>query len=380
MKKILLLGSTGSIGVNTLNVIREFRELFSVEALAVNSNITLLTEQIKEFQPRIVVVKDKKAADELRKQLPGKTEILDGSQGLIDVARNCEYDIFVGAMVGFCGLAPTLEAIKRGKRIALANKETLVVAGELVTKLVKQHNAELIPVDSEHSAIFQCLTGEKVNEIEKIILTASGGPFLHSSRESLESVTVKEALNHPNWKMGNKITIDSASMMNKGLEVIEAHWLFKLPAEKIDVVIHPQSIIHSMIEFVDGTIKAALSTPDMKLPIQYALTYPDRLRSSFVSTKLPDIKNLTFFEPDFEKFECLKLAFDALSAGGTAPCILNAANEIAVDKFLKSEIKFTRIQNIISKSLEKIENHKNPGLDMIFECDRQTRRFAEELN
>lgn len=380
MKKILLLGSTGSIGVNTLNVIREFRELFSVEALAVNSNIALLTEQIKEFQPRIVVVKDKKAADELRKQLPGKTEILDGSQGLIEIAQNCTYDIFVGAMVGFCGLAPTLEAIKRGKRIALANKETLVVAGELVTKLVKQHSAELIPVDSEHSAIFQCLTGEKVSEIEKIILTASGGPFLHSSRESLESVTVEEALNHPNWKMGNKITIDSASMMNKGLEVIEAHWLFNLPAEKIDVVIHPQSIIHSMIEFSDCTIKAVLSVPDMKLPIQYALTYPDRLKSSFVTTKLPDIKSLTFFEPDFEKFECLKLAFDALSESGTAPCILNAANEIAVDKFLRKEIKFTQIQSIISKSLEKIENHKNPGLDMIFECDRQTRRFAEELN
>ena len=380
MKKILLLGSTGSIGVNTLNVIREFPELFSVEALAVNSNIDLLKEQIKEFQPRIVVVKEKKAADELRSTLNGKTEILEGSEGLIEIAKHCQYDIFVGAMVGFCGLAPTLEAIKRGKRIALANKETLVVAGQLVTSLVKEHKAELIPVDSEHSAIFQCLTGERVSEIEKIILTASGGPFLHSSKETLENVTVDEALNHPNWKMGNKITIDSASMMNKGLEVIEAHWLFDLPAERIEVVIHPQSIIHSMIEFVDGTIKAALSTPDMKLPIQYALTFPERLKSSFVSTKLPDIRNLTFFEPDLEKFGCLQLAFEVLKTGGTAPCILNAANEIAVDRFLKREIKFTHIQKIISKSLDSIEDHKNPDLEMIFECDRQTRRFAKELN
>lgn len=380
MKKILLLGSTGSIGVNTLNVIREFPELFSVEALAVNSNINLLFEQIKEFQPRIVVVKDKDAADKLRRMVTGNIKILEGSEGLVEIAQNCEYDIFVGAMVGFCGLAPTLEAIKRGKRIALANKETLVVAGQLVTAMVNEHKAELIPVDSEHSAIFQCLTGEKVSEVEKIILTASGGPFLHSSRQSLADVTVDQALNHPNWKMGNKITIDSASMMNKGLEVIEAHWLFNLPAERIEVVIHPQSIIHSMIEFVDGTIKAALSTPDMKLPIQYALTYPDRLKSSFVTTKLPDIKNLTFFEPDYEKFECLKLAFESLSAGGTAPCILNAANEVAVDKFLKREIKFTQIQQIISKSLEKIENHRNPDMDMIFECDRQARLFAAELN
>lgn len=379
MKKVLLLGSTGSIGVNTLNVIREFKELFKVEALAVNTNIALLEEQIKEFQPGIVVVKDRKAADELRKRISGTTEILDGSQGLIEIAKKCDYDIFVGAMVGFCGLAPTLEAITRGKRIALANKETLVVAGQLVTELCRKHNSELIPVDSEHSAIFQCLTGEKGSEVEKIILTASGGPFLHISKEALSNVSVNEALNHPNWKMGSKITIDSASMMNKGLEVIEARWLFNVVPERIDVVVHPQSIIHSMVEFVDGTIKAVLSTPDMKLPIQYALAYPDRLASNFVTTKLPLIGNLTFFEPDYEKFECLKLAFEALSAGGTAPCILNAANEIAVEKFLRKEIKFTQIQQIINKSLEKIENHKDPCLEMIFECDRQTRRLAAEL-
>jgi 1-deoxy-D-xylulose-5-phosphate reductoisomerase len=380
MKKILLLGSTGSIGVNTLNVIRVFKDLFSVTALAVNSNISLLEEQINEFHPECVVVKDEAAADELRKRINGKTEVLSGSKGLIEAAKRCDYDIFVGAMVGFCGLAPAIEAIRKGARIALANKETLVVAGRLVTELCKKHNAELIPIDSEHSAIFQCLEGENKNAIGKIILTASGGPFLYKDKNSLENVTVEEALNHPNWKMGSKITIDSASMMNKGLEVIEAYWLFGYPTEKIEIVIHPQSIIHSMVELVDGSIKALLSSPDMKLPIQYALSYPERLQSCFVTTKLPLIKNLTFFEPDFDKFECLKLAFEVLQSGGTAPCILNAANEIAVDKFLKKEIKFTAIPQIIKKSLDKIENHKTPDLEMIFECDRQTREFASSLN
>lgn len=379
MKKVLLLGSTGSIGVNTLNVIREFGNCFNVTALTVNSNISLLEEQIKEFHPEVVVVKDFKAANELRKKKDLNTEILSGSEGLIKIAKDCDYDIFVGAMVGFCGLAPTIEAIKRSKRIALANKETLVVGGELITSLCRQYNAELIPIDSEHSAIFQCMTGERNTEVDKILLTASGGPFLHKSKEALENVSVAEALNHPNWKMGSKITIDSASMMNKGLEVIEASWLFNLAPSKIEVVIHPQSIIHSMVEFVDRTIKAVLSMPDMKLPIQYALSFPERFKSNFVNTKLPKIKDLSFFEPDFEKFECLKLAYNVLAEGGTAPCILNAANEIAVDKFLKDKIKFTQIPEIIKKSLEKIENHKNPCLDMIFECDRQTREFASEL-
>jgi 1-deoxy-D-xylulose-5-phosphate reductoisomerase len=283
-------------------------------------------------------------------------------------------------MVGFAGLAPTLEAIKRGKRIALANKETLVVAGEMVTRLIKEHNAELIPVDSEHSAIFQCLIGEKVSEVKKIILTASGGPFLHRSKDELHTVTIEDALNHPNWKMGSKITIDSATMMNKGLEVIEAYWLFGLSKNKFEVVIHPQSIIHSMVEFVDGSIKAQLSMPDMKLPIQYALAYPDRLPANHVQTKFHAIKNLTFFEPDFYKFECLKLAYDVMEVGGTAPCILNASNEVAVDKFLNGKIGFTKIPYIINKSLEKIENHKHPGIDQIFECDKETRLFAEQLS
>lgn len=379
MKKVLVLGSTGSIGVNTINVIRQFPERFSVSALTVNTRIDLLEPQIHEFKPQIVVVKDEKLAEELRKRLTVKCEVLSGINGLISVAANLDYDILLGAMVGFAGLAPTLEAIKRGKRIALANKETLVVGGELVTELCKKHNSEIIPVDSEHSAIYQCLVGENIESVNKIILTASGGPFLHLTKEDLQKVTVKDALNHPTWKMGNKITIDSASMMNKGLEVIEAHWLFGLPKGKIEVVIHPQSIIHSMVEFIDGSIKAQMGLPDMKLPIQYALGYPERLESNFNKTCLPDIKTLTFFSPDLEKYECLKLAYQVMDAGGTAPCVLNAANEIAVDRFLNGEIKFSHIPFLINRALENIDNHKSPDIETIFECDKLAREVAAQL-
>ncbi len=283
-------------------------------------------------------------------------------------------------MVGFAGLKPTIEAIKRGKRIALANKETLVVAGELIAELCKKFKAEIIPVDSEHSAIYQCLAGERNSEVEKLILTASGGPFLNKEKKFFENISVEEALNHPNWKMGDKITIDSASMMNKGLEVIEAHWLFNIPKEKIEIVIHPQSIVHSMVEFVDGSIKAQMGLPDMKLPIQYALTYPERCKSNFEKTDLTKIKNLTFIEPDFDKFECLKLAYEVLSSGGTSPCIMNAANEIAVDRFLKKDIKFSQIPYLIKKALDNIENHKSTDIETIFECDTQTREFVKDLN
>lgn len=379
MKKILILGSTGSIGVNTLNVIRQFPDRFSVTALTVNTRIDLLEPQIYEFKPSVVVVKDEKLAAELRRKLTVKCEVLSGIDGLISVAAKLNYDILLGAMVGFAGLAPTLEAIKRGKRIALANKETLVVGGEIVTELCKKYNAELIPVDSEHSAIYQCLVGEDITSVNKIILTASGGPFLHLNKEELENVTVKDALNHPTWKMGNKVTIDSASMMNKGLEVIEAHWLFNLPKEKIEVVIHPQSIIHSMVEFVDGSIKAQIGLPDMKLPIQYALGYPERLESNIQKTNFPKIKNLTFFEPDMKKFECLNLAYEVLESGGTAPCVLNAADEVAVDRFLKGEIGFTQIPSLINKTLDKIENHKSPNVETIFECDKLAREAAAQL-
>ncbi|MDT3695580.1 MAG: 1-deoxy-D-xylulose-5-phosphate reductoisomerase [Ignavibacterium sp.] len=376
MKKVFILGSTGSIGVNTLNVIRNFSDRFSVIGLTVNSRIDLLEQQIKEFNPEFVVVTDECKAKELKSNVGNICEVLSGYDQILNTAAERDYDVLLGSIVGFSGLAPTLEAIKRGKRIALANKETLVVAGEIVTKLVLENNAEIIPVDSEHSAIYQCLIGEKLNEVEKLILTASGGPFLNKEKTFFETATLDEALNHPNWKMGNKITIDSATMMNKGLEVIEARWLFGLPVEKISVVIHPQSIIHSMVQFVDGSIKAQLGLPDMKLPIQYALTFPERLKNDFKRTDLPAINNFTFFEPDFDKFECLKLAYNVIRTGGTTPCILNAANEVAVDKFLKGMIKFSQIPYLIEKALNYIENHSEPDIEIIFECDRKTREFV----
>ena len=380
MKKILILGSTGSIGINTLNVIRKFPGKFKISALTINKRIDLLEPQIEEFKPDLVVVHNRDLAEELKSKINGKCEVLSGKESLLYVAANTDYDILVGAMVGFAGLAPTIEAIKRGKRIALANKETLVVAGELVTELCDKHNAEIIPVDSEHSAIYQCLVGERKNQVNKLILTASGGPFLNTNKETFSNVTVQEALNHPNWNMGNKITIDSASMMNKGLEVIEAHWLFGIPKSKIEVIIHPQSIIHSMVEFIDGSIKAQLGLPDMKLPIQYAISFPERLVNDFPRVSLQKISNLTFLEPDLNKFECLKIAYDVLEAGGIAPCILNAANEIAVERFLNGQIKFSYIPTIINKALDKFENHKQPDLNMIFEYDQLTREFAKSLN
>ncbi len=380
-KKVFVMGSTGSIGVNTLNVIRELRDEFVLVGLSANKNIELLEKQIKEFNVPVAVVADYFNAEKLKEKLKNKAdcEILSGAEGLLTAARESDYDILVTAVVGFAGLASTLEAIKRQKRIALANKETLVVAGSIVNELAEKYGSEIIPVDSEHSAIFQSLVGEEKEEIEKILLTASGGPFRTWNAEDLQSATVEQALAHPNWDMGSKITIDSATMMNKGLEVIEAHWLFGLPSEKIEVLVHPQSIIHSMVEFKDGSIKAQLSLPDMKLPIQYALTYPRRLKSDFVQTRFPKIKELTFFEPDFQKFECLKLAYDAIESGGTAPCILNAANEIAVQKFLEGKIKLTDIPKIISKALDDIEISQDLNLEEIFDCDKRTRNFVATL-
>ncbi len=380
MKKVFVLGSTGSIGNNCLNVINNLKHDFEVTGLTVNSNTELLLEQISKYNPKVVVVRDENAARNLSGKIPKGCELFVGEEGLIKAALETDYDIFMGAMVGFAGLAPTLEAIKRGKRIALANKETLVVAGEIVTKLVIENSAEIIPVDSEHSAIYQCLVGENLEEVEKLILTASGGPFRDKDKSFFETATVEEALNHPNWKMGTKITIDSATMMNKGLEVIEAHWLFGLPAEKIEVVIHPQSIIHSMVQFIDGSMKAQLGLPDMKLPIQYALTFPERVQNNFKRTDLPKIGSLTLYEPDLNKFECLKLAFEALNEGGTAPCVLNAANEVAVSKFLHKEIKFSHIPLLIKKALDKVENVLSPDLGTIFECDRVTREYVGSLN
>ncbi len=380
MKTILLLGSTGSIGVSTLDVIRLLKGKFKVFALTANTNIELLEKQINEFRPEFVVVKDKEKANKLKSVVSNKCTVLAGEEGLLEITKNGNYDILLSALVGFAGLKPTIESIKRGKRIALANKETLVAAGEIVISLAQKHNAEILPVDSEHSAIFQCLVGEENNSIEKLIVTASGGPFRNHSIEELKNVTVAEALNHPNWDMGNKVTIDSASMMNKGLEVIEAHWLFNLDKDKIDVVIHPQSIVHSMVEFVDNTIKAQLSLPDMKLPIQYALTYPERLGSNFVNTHFPSLKELTFYEPDLAKFNCLQLAYDTMDEGGTAPCILNAANEIAVEKFLSGEIKFTQIPELITNALDNIVSERLTDLETILECDSKTRKHSQNFS
>lgn len=380
MKKIFLLGSSGSIGQSTLDVVRKFPDKFKIEALTINSNISVLQSQMREFLPKIIAVGDKKVLNEIDSELLKNVEVYTGEEGLAKAAQDADYDILVTAIVGFAGLNPTIEGIKRGKRIALANKETLVVAGEIIKNLCNKHNSELIPVDSEHSAIFQCLTGENSNEIKKLILTASGGPFLTRSKEDLANVSVEEALSHPNWDMGHKITIDSATMMNKGLEVIEAHWLFELGKESIEVVIHPQSIVHSMVEFIDGSIKAQLSMPDMKLPIQYALSYPERLPADFVETCLSGIKNLTFFEPDLHKFTCLKLAFSAMDEGGLMPCILNASNEIAVEKFLNKEIPFLGIPELIDSALNRFENEFNPGLESIIECDNKVREFTRNYN
>ena len=378
-KRIAILGSTGSIGLNTLEVIRKLRDRFEISAITADTSIDLLEKQANEFSPEFIVVRNKENAKELRRRIGNKIQVLEGEEGLVELTKSTDYDILVSSLVGFAGLVPTIEGIKRGKRIALANKETLVAAGEIVTQLARKHGTEIIPVDSEHSAIFQCLVGEEKNAIEKLIITASGGPFFKKSYEELKNVTVEQALKHPNWNMGSKVTIDSATMMNKGLEVIEAHWLFDLNKDKLDVVVHPQSIVHSMVEFIDGSIKAQLSLPDMKIPIQYALTFPERLSSDFVNTNFPKLHRLSFYEPETEKFKCLQLAFNAMEQGGMAPCILNAANEIAVEKFLKKELTFLQIPELIEKTLNKIPNTFEVNLETVMEYDSKTREAAKNL-
>lgn len=376
MKKIAIAGCTGSIGVSSLEVIRQLGNDYQVTALSAHRNTDLLTQQLQYCSPETVVITDETACKNFTPPSSFRGKILCGTEGLLQMAAEADYDIFIGAMVGFAGLAPTVEAIKRGKRIALANKETLVVAGELITSLCAEYGAELLPVDSEHSAIYQCLVGEQIDEVDRLILTASGGPFLGKKSEDLHAITAREALKHPTWSMGAKITIDSATLMNKGLEVIEARWLFHIPPEKIDVIVHPQSIIHSMVEFTDGSIKAQLSSPDMKLPIQYALTYPARGKQKSITTDFLKIGKLEFFQPDTETFRCLRLAYHTLKSGGIAPCILNAANEIAVDRFLKGSIRFPDIPRIIEHTLEKISNHLHPDLDTIIQCNSEARNYA----
>jgi len=378
-KNIAILGSTGSIGKNSLEVIANFPDQFNVSYLTVNKNIDALCDQVRRFRPKGVVVLDRKSAEECKNRFDGSTEVLAGEEGLLEIVQRSDVDVVISSLVGFAGLEPTVAAIKAKKKIALANKETLVVAGEIIMSLVKELGGTLIPVDSEHSAIFQCLAGESSSSVGKIILTASGGPFLNAPKEMLKKVSVEQALNHPNWKMGNKVTIDSATMMNKGLEVIEAHWLFGIPPDRIDVVIHPQSIIHSMVEFIDGSVKAQLGMPDMKLPIQYALTYPEREKSNFARVDFPKLREMTFFPPDYERFKCLRLAYDALNAGGTMPAALNAANEIAVKRFLEGKISFLQIPETICRTMEHHSSTPHPVLDDIIAADASARKFAESI-
>lgn len=353
-KNICILGSTGSIGQNSLEVIASFPEMFRVASLSANKNADLLRRQAVRHKPSTIVLSDRESALSVQQALNGSVEVLWGDSALEEIAGRESVDILINSLVGSAGLRPTINAVKHGKTIALANKESLVIAGELITKLAVQHKATVIPIDSEHSAIMQCLVGEDPDSVERLILTASGGPFLNTDRKNFPGVTPEDALIHPTWKMGRKITIDSATLMNKGLEVIEAHWLFNLPPEKIEVLIHPQSIIHSMVEFKDGSVKAQLSIPDMKLPIQYALTYPERYPSQFRRIDFAELGQMTFLQPDRGKFECLGLAYRALKMGGTAPAVLNAANEIAVELFLSRKISFDRIPHIIEYALDNM--------------------------
>ncbi len=376
LKHISLLGATGSIGTQTLDVIRQFPEQFKLVAMSVGKNIDLAIKQIYDFSPQLVSVQNKEDYEKLLLQIPERTKVVYGSEGLLEVATYPSSDVLVNAVLGSVGLGPTIAAIKEGKTIAIANKETLVTAGHIVTKEAKNYQVPLLPVDSEHSAIYQCLNGERQDDIDRLILTASGGSFRDRKREQLEGVTVEEALNHPNWSMGAKITIDSATMMNKGLEVIEAHWLFDIPYEKIDVVLHKESIIHSMVEFIDRSVIAQLGTPDMRVPIQYALTYPNRLeRTASERLNLWEIGKLHFSKLDFERFRCMAYAYEAGRVGGTMPTVLNAANEEAVAAFLASKITFLEIEYLIEAALERHQTISLPTLETIIEVDQETRTF-----
>jgi 1-deoxy-D-xylulose-5-phosphate reductoisomerase len=386
MKYISILGSTGSIGIQTLQVIRELGHDFKVVALAAKSNVDLIKSQIEQFQPEIVALTDESSADILKSHLNGNSvRVMSGNEGIIQVATMPKADIVVSGVVGIAGLIPTLAAIKAGKDIALANKEVLVTSGSLITSTARQMGVNLLPVDGEHSAIFQCLAGcGDHNDIHRLILTASGGPFRNKTLSELRNVTPEDALRHPTWKMGRKITIDSATMMNKGLEVIEAKWLFDVDISKIDVIIHPESIIHSMVEFVDGSIIAQLGITDMRLPIQLALTYPQRMRSHLPSLRLSDVGRLTFQEPDITKFPCLRYAYKAMEIGGTMPTFISGADEIAVDAFLNGKIEFTGIPRIIKDTMEKYKENgfnslPNPSLHDIISADKLARDYAEEL-
>jgi 1-deoxy-D-xylulose-5-phosphate reductoisomerase len=379
-RRIAILGSTGSIGRQALEVIEENPDNFEVYALTANSNVELLIRQTRKFHPEAVVIADERHYTTLKEALKDEpVKVWAGADALAEVVEAAPIDLVLSSLVGFAGLRPTIAAIKAGKAIALANKETLVVAGELITALAAEHKAAILPVDSEHSAIFQCLNGEWENEPARIILTASGGPFRTFTIKELESVTAEQALKHPNWVMGAKVTIDSASMMNKGFEVMEAKWLFGMSPENIDVLVHPQSVIHSMVEFADGAVMAQLGIPDMKLPISYAFSYPKRLPSRATRLDFTKYPSLTFEQPDLRRFRNLELAFTALRQGGNMPCILNAANEVAVDAFLKGKTGFLQMSDLLESLMQKADFIPSPSYGDYVETDAEVRRLAQEL-
>lgn len=375
MKHIAILGSTGSIGTQTLNVVRRHKELFEIEVLVAGSNADLLIEQAREFKPNVVVIADKSKYGIVNEALKeSEVKVFAGIESACEAVVMESVDIVVAAIVGFAGLRPTMEAVRAGKVVALANKETMVVAGDLVTREARTNNSAILPVDSEHSAIFQTLQGEIGNRIDKILLTASGGPFFGRKREELEHVTLEAALKHPNWSMGRKVTIDSASLMNKGLEVIEAKWLFGVDAKQIEVVVHPQSIVHSMVQFEDGSIKAQLGTPTMETPIQYALSYPRRIESHLPRFSFWEHPELTFARPDTDTFRCLPLAYEAIERGGNIPCVMNAANEVAVQKFIEGTLPFLGIADFVNDAMSKASYIAKPTLEELIECDITTKK------
>lgn len=379
MKNIAILGSTGSIGTQTLQVIAAYPERFNVEVLTANNQVELLAEQAKRFKPNMVVIANEEKYPRLRELLKDEDiKVYAGSEAISQVVQASTVDTVVTAMVGYSGLLPTINAIKAGKTIALANKETLVVAGDLINRLIGEYKVAILPVDSEHSAIFQCLVGEHANPVEKILLTASGGPFRGEDLAYLKTVTPVQALKHPNWHMGAKVTIDSASMMNKGFEAIEAKWLFGVKPEQIEVLVHPQSIVHSMVQFADGNVKAQLAIPDMRLPIQYALTYPERLPSEMPRLDFASGMGLTFEKPDTRVFRNLALAFEAMRQGGNVPCVLNAANEVMVAAFLEGKVSFTAMSDVIEKTLEQVAFVATPVLEDYVASDREGRVKAAE--
>ena len=380
-QQICILGSTGSIGTQALDVIAQHSDLYEAYCLTANNSVEKLAEQARRFNPACVVIANEAHYDRLTELLSDRPDIkvYAGAEALNQVVEADPVNIVLASMVGFSGLVPTIHAIKAGKKIALANKETLVVAGELMLKLVQQYHVDLLPVDSEHSAIFQSLVGENMNEVERILLTCSGGPFRNFTHEQLKTVTAAEALKHPTWDMGAKITIDSATLMNKGFEVMEAKWLFGVPADRIQVLIHPQSIVHSGVEFKDGAVKAQLGVPDMRLPIQYAFSYPQRLPLKGERLDLFKARRLEFFEPDINKFKCLALAYEAISRGGNMPCILNAANEVANAAFRRNECTFPGMAEIIEKTMQQTAFDNNPDLDVYLQTDREAREIATRI-